>query len=227
MQLIVRDPSALIKLDKEVIHVGESITFGSEIYYGESKNIMYTWDIQDEDRNRELKSANGTTITHTFDTTGTYLVTLQAKSPNNSIDTDSRIIRVESRPPVVALDPPKSLNQAFPNTFVFSAEKSYNPDTNSRKNLTYEWSINGKRVQLENTTSNGARGEFTFDTVGENTVSVTVSNNEGKVATADQTFHVKSILSASINTSTHVARVGDPVDFTAHSPSAEVFTWNM
>lgn len=188
---------------------------------------MYTWEIQDDNQKKQVKSANGNTLTHTFDATGHYLVTLHARSPNGSMDADSRRITIESREPVVALDPPRPINAELPNTFIFDASKSYNPDSNSRNNLTYIWRVNGQRVELQNSSNGGARGELTFDSIGKNTVSVTVSNDAGKVATAEQHFEVKSILSASMKISPQVAQVGNTIRFIADAPYADFFTWNM
>lgn len=226
-QLIVRDPSAVIKIDKDTAHVGESLTFSAESHYGESKNTTYTWEVQDDAGNRTIKSANGTTLTHEFDATGTYLVTLRARSANGTIDADSKRISIEAREPIVALDQPKIVSSELPNTFVFDAGKSYDPDTNSRTGLIYTWRVNNQRVELNNPTNNGARGELTFDSLGENTVSVTVTNPSGKVATAEQTFRVTSLLSAEIRISPQVTQVGQPVNFIANAPYADFFTWNM
>ena len=149
-QLIVRDPAAVIETGNLTTHVGEAMTFTAKSYFENQKNVEYIWQIQDQDGKRTAKSSNGLTINHTFDTIGSYIVTLTAKNPNGSTDSDSKVVRVESREPIVNLDVPKSLNEENPNTFVFDASRSYDPDTNSRENLSYTWRLNGTKVNLEN-----------------------------------------------------------------------------
>lgn len=151
-QLIVRDPAAVIDASKTNAPIGEAITFTAKSYLDNAKNIEYIWQIQDQDGKKNTVSSKGLTITHTFDTIGSYIVTLTAKNPNGSTDTDSKIITIESREPVVNLDTPKILNEENPNIFVFDASRSYDPDTNSRTNLSYTWRLNGTKVNLDNPT---------------------------------------------------------------------------
>ena len=86
---------------------------------------------------------------YTFKDIGSYTVTLTAKSPNGEIDSDSKTITIESREPIATLDAPKSLNSEQPNTFIFDASRSYDPDTNSRQGLTYTWRLNGELIKLD------------------------------------------------------------------------------
>lgn len=64
---------------------------------------------------------------------------------------------VESREPIVNLETPTPLSKERPNTIVFNASKSYDPDTKSDNGLIYSWSIDDKKVDLSNQTENGAK----------------------------------------------------------------------
>lgn len=126
-------------------------------FFSDNKNVEYSWQIQDESGNKVVKTGEGTSFRHKFDVVGSYIVTLTSKSPNGNVDTDSKIITIESREPVVTIDTPRPIKTEKPNTIVFDATKSYDPDTNSRKNLSYTWKIDGEKVTLDNIENEGAK----------------------------------------------------------------------
>lgn len=139
---------------------------------------------------------------------------------------------IESRDPIATLESVKSINSERPNTFIFDASRSHDPDTNSRQGLIYTWRINGELVTLtplegDTDTQNNSRGTITFDKTGENTVSVSVANKYGKIGTAEQKFTVNSILSGNMIVTPQVVKVGDPVSLIAQSPNAQFFSWNL
>ncbi len=127
------------------------------------------------------------------------------------MDSDSKTISIESREPVVSIDAPKPIKSERPNTIVFDASKSYDPDSNSRKNLTYTWKIDGEKVILDNQENDGAKGTFTFDTKGNHKVSVTVANVYGKITTTESQFDVTSTLSIGMITTPKVVKINEPV----------------
>ena len=101
-------------------------------------------------------------MTYKFPKIGQYIITLQARNANGTIDQDSKTITIESREPVVNLDSPKPINAQKPNTIVFDASRSYDPDTKSAKNLSYTWVIDGEKTDLDNGGKEGAIGTYTF-----------------------------------------------------------------
>lgn len=129
------------------------------------------------------------------------------------------------------LDAPRSISPERPNTFIFDASRSFDPDTNSRQGLTYTWRINGEVVTLDElpnaSDKSNNKGTYTFDAVGENIVSVTIANKYGKIATAEQKFSVNSILAGNLLVTPQVVKVNDPISFIAQSPNARFFTWNL
>ncbi len=126
-------------------------------YFSDNKNVEYSWQIQDDNGNRLVKSGEGSSFKYKFDKVGTYIVTLTTKSANGKVDSDSKTISIESREPVVSIDAPKPIKTERPNTIVFDASKSYDPDSNSRKNLSYTWKIDGEKVTLDNQENDGAK----------------------------------------------------------------------
>lgn len=233
--LRIVDPAATIKTTKTTAHAGETLSFSAETFFGNVKNVEYIWTVQNnETGKRDTQSAekNGSGFSYTFKEIGSYTITLTAKSPNGDIDTDSKTITVESRDPIATLDAPKQLNAEKPNTFIFDASRSYDPDTNTRQGLTYTWRLNGELVTLDeldgtNADDRGSRGTLTFDTLGENTISVTVANAHGKIATAEQKFKVTSVLSGNLIITPQVTQVGKEITFIAQSKNAQFYTWNL
>jgi PKD repeat protein len=157
IQLLVMDPSATIKLDKNTGNIGEEISMSAISYFSDTKNVEYSWQIQDENGNKVVKVGQGANFKHKFDSVGSYIVSLASKSPNGGVDSDSKVITIESREPVVSVDSPRPLRSDKPNTIVFDASKSYDPDSNSKKNLSYIWKIDGEKVILDNVENNGAK----------------------------------------------------------------------
>lgn len=229
IELIIIDPAATIKVEKNSTHVGEVMSFTAETALGDLRNVEYLWTIQDENGKRNTKSSNGLSFSHTFTEIGSYIVTLTAKSPNGGVDTDSKIITVESRDPIAVLDTPSAKNSEKPNVFTFDASRSYDADTNTRDGLTYSWRLNNQPITLDPIagTENGSKGTLTFENTGENTISVTVANKYGKIATAEQKFNVLSTLAGNLIVTPQVSKVNDPINFIAQSKNAQFFTWNM
>lgn len=152
---------------------------------------------------------------------------MRTQSPNGSEDTDTKILNIESRNPVASLNFPTQISSEKPNTFVFNAEKSHDPDSNSRQDLQYTWRINGEKIELNNPSPSGDKGTYTFDATGEYTASVTVVNKYGKIAEAEQKFSVSSTLAGELSIQPQVTQVGKKVTFTAESQNAKFFSWNF
>ena len=47
MQLLMRDPAAVISLEKETAFIGEEIPMSAKSYLANMTNIEYNWEIQD------------------------------------------------------------------------------------------------------------------------------------------------------------------------------------
>jgi hypothetical protein len=59
LQLLVRDPSATIKLDQETGFIDEDISMSATSYLTDTKNVEYTWRIQNADTNNSKIAATG------------------------------------------------------------------------------------------------------------------------------------------------------------------------
>lgn len=227
IQLLVRDPAAIIKIDKDTGHIGEEIGMSAVSYFSDSKNTEYSWQIQDENGNKAIKAGEWSTFKYKFTTVWSYIISLTAKSPNGGIDTDSKIITIESREPIITIDNVWPINSEKPNTIIFDATKSYDPDSNSRKDLTYEWRIDDEKVTLDNIENNWARWTYTFSNKWNHKVSLRVTNTYGKISTLEKQFDVTSILAVNIIVTPKVGKRDIPVTIIGQSANAEYFEWNM
>lgn len=228
IQLLIRDPAAVISLDKEVGYIWEDINMSAKSYLTNATNVEYTWEIQDINMWKKVISSKiGSTFNYKFKEVWQYLITLTTRNPNGNTDSDSRILVIEARAPIINLDAPKPLNTEKPNTFIFDASRSFDADTNNNKWLKYEWTIDGEKVSLNDLGKDGALWHYTFKEKGTHTVSLTVSNGNGKVSTVDKTFEVTSTLTVGVNISPRATAIGTKVGFQARAPEARFYEWDM
>jgi len=59
LQILVRDPAATIKLDQETGHIDEDISMSATSYLTDTKNVEYSWRIQNADTNNAKVVATG------------------------------------------------------------------------------------------------------------------------------------------------------------------------
>lgn len=228
LQLLVRDPAAVISLDRETAFIGEEIPMSAKSYLANMTNVEYNWEIQDiESWKKTVATKKWSNFNYKFTKVWQYIVSLTTRSPNGSVDTDSRIITIESRPPIINLDSPRQISTEKPNTLLFDASRSYDPDTNNGKWLMYEWLIDGEKVELNDIQKEGAIGSYTFSEKWSHTVSLTITNAFGKVSTVDKTFNVTSTLTIWVNITPRAAPIGSMISFQARSPQARFYEWNL
>lgn len=55
IQLLVRDPAAIIKLDSDTGKIGEDISMSATSYFADTKNVEYSWQIQDDNGKKIVK----------------------------------------------------------------------------------------------------------------------------------------------------------------------------
>ncbi len=122
----------------------------------------------------------------------------------------------------------RTLNSETPNTLLFDATKSYDPDSLEGADLTYAWIIDSVRSDLASPTRNGAMGRYTFDTIGSHHITLEVSNKEGKTIISNKDVNIDSLLSIPIFTiSPKIAQAGTPISITAESKEAQTFEWQF
>ncbi|EKD30196.1 MAG: WD-40 repeat protein, partial [uncultured bacterium (gcode 4)] len=133
---------------------------------------------------------------------------------------------IEGRDPVAFFDF-KSANAETPNTILFDATKSYDPDNLDASNLSFAWIIDGDRVNLSSPARGGSIGKFTFNTVGTHHVTLEVTNKEGKMISYNKDITIDSLLSVKLITSPKISTIGSPVTLIADAREAQAFEWQF
>ncbi len=226
LTLLVVDPTSVIQIEKDHGFIGETFRFSALSYFSQGSNIVYRWEILDQSNNSKILSSDGNSTSFVFQKVGRYTVTLHAKNPNGKEDIDSREISIESKDPVPNLEVTNK-NGETPNLYVFDASRSFDADTSKSTGLTYTWRVDGSVVDLENSQKNGAIGTYTFTSLGEHAVNLTIANAFGKVTTTEIKVVVTSLLSVHLDIDPMVARIGDVINLSADSPNAYFYEWSF
>ncbi len=93
--------------------------------------------------------------------------------------------------------------------------------------LQFNWTIDGERVELDNSARNGAIGFYTFSTKGNHTIVLDLTNEQGKTTQAKKEFRVESLLSVKLIPTPKIGQLGNPVALVAESKEATVFEWDF
>ncbi|MCP4523723.1 MAG: PKD domain-containing protein, partial [Candidatus Gracilibacteria bacterium] len=222
----VHDPIATITASQEKGFLGDKFTFSAKPT-GSDQDLSYSWSIVDIERDKTVFTKAGSSFTYSFLNKGKYNVKLRVTTASGDIDDrDSQIIYIDSRAPVADFSTtiPKKHE---PNTIQFDASKSYDLDGVDDGKLSYEWIISGVIVDLDNANENGSIGTYTFDSVGEKSVTLRVTDPEGIFNLHTDKVKVKSTLSVNYAAYPRVAQRNTNIRFIADSQEAKVFLWDF
>jgi PKD repeat protein len=139
---------------------------------------------------------------------------------------DTAIVTIESRDPVASFKSVVS-SPELPNTYSLDATTSYDPDAMDASGLNFDWTIDGQRIELENSSRNGAVGKYTFNTIGTHNVTLDVTNADGKISSDKRAIIVDSLLSVRLRIVQRIVQIANPVTLIAESPEAKTFEWNF
>ncbi|WP_158598844.1 MULTISPECIES: PKD domain-containing protein [unclassified Halorubrum] len=162
----------------------------------------YDWTVP----NSGTRTTDGSNATVRFPDDGTYMVTLTTTDGVGATDTVSTNVTVTNRPPVVDATTNES-TPAVNAPVVFKAGNSVDPDGNIER---YEWDLDGDSTYERS----GRTIETTFDTPGEQPVTVRATDDDGGTNETTVTVDVNAPPTASLET-TAPAFTGDNVTFTA------------
>lgn len=144
--LDVRNVAARIQVKpNENIFIEKPIIIDGTLSSSSSGKIKgYEWKIEKTSKGSKTGldlgvNANKASFTYQFQEPGKYEINLKVTSDLETVEADPYIISVESKKPV-ALFEYKTKDSAKPNTYSFSASKSFDPD-GSTKNFEYKWTI--------------------------------------------------------------------------------------
>ncbi len=182
----------------------------------------FKWEIRSADGQLVADSEESLLI-HRFNRPGDYQLSLVVTDITGSKDQSIKRLKIESRNPIARFNHsiPK---RNHPNQVQFSAINSYDPDEGDQ--LTYSWDFDGDG-KFEITKGSESSPSYEYSKVGENRVILQVEDAFGKRSSIERKVSIKSILSADIETSKKVVRVGDPITFKVKNSNAVSYLWEF
>ncbi len=131
--------------------------------------VSYSWNFGDGG------TASGEKVTHMFNQTGNYIVTLTVEDDSGNKGFAIVVIQVREKPTIINMLPIAiaRANHYFgiaPFTAQFNASQSFDPDGEI---TSYEWDFNGIA------TASGVEATYTFREAGNYIVTLTITDNNG------------------------------------------------
>ncbi|MDD3646768.1 MAG: PKD domain-containing protein [Candidatus Gracilibacteria bacterium] len=222
----IHEPIASIEISPKEGYIGDKFTFTAKTA-GKDENLTYYWEVIDVVKDKIIFQKQAKLFTYTFTSKGHFNVRLQTSSINsNDYDVDTAIIYINSRAPVANFKYSIPKNNK-PNRVLLDATDTYDPDYTDDGQLKYSWVIDGNRVELEDPNSNGSLGYYTFDSIGDHSVVLEVTDPENIQGIIDKKVNVRSILAVDFTALPRSVQRGNSVKFSADSPRAVVYEWDF
>lgn len=221
--LKVGDPIASISVSNYKPNKGEVVVF--EAKKATQEGVIYSWEVRKFGVEKPIFSVTSPRMEYAFKDIGRFSVSL-VSNKDQVRDKETVEINIESRPPVVRFLA-EMRGPETPNTYVFDGTSTYDPDFPDNQLLKYEWFVNDKLVQLEDTNTNNNRGSYTFTDVGSYQVELHVTDGEGKSASFKKTIVIKSLLSIQLNIRPQVVKRGDRMVISAIAPETDIYEWTI
>jgi len=201
--------------------VGETVTFNASSSYDPDGSIIsYQWDFGDGN----VTTIASPIVTHIYTTFGNYTVTLTVTDNDGDMDTSTKIVTVRDYPTAAFTYSP-----SFPivgETVTFNASSSA---PNGGVISSYLWDF-GDGTPSVNT--NNSIATHVYSTLGNYTVTLTVTDSEGLSDTATDMVRLRDYPYATFTFSPDYPIEGETVTFDASStiPNGGVITsyqWNF
>lgn len=184
-------PEADIPESKQTL---EELTIdASETVDPTETNLTYTWEIVDETGERTIDATSEQPILNvSFEDSGHYTLELKVTDEFGAVNSITEEFKIKNRPPVaIANVSEKMMPTDAPvadDPIVLTGEDSFDPDG---KITQYEWMIGEKSLD-------GQTVNTTLD-AGEQSVSLTVTDDDGATNTTNLTVDVRERPTANIN----------------------------
>lgn len=224
-KVLIHKPVASITVPSEEGFIWDKFTFKAKPA-ATNRDLSYQWEIIDIDNDKVILSKEGSTVTQTFTQKWKYNVKLHVIEPSGDDDLDSKIIYINSRSPVADFTY-KAPKAHQPSTIQLDGTRSHDPDYTDDGKLNYSWIIDGEKVNLQDANSNGSIGYYTFDSIGDHSVTLEVTDPDGISHAKTQKVNVKSVLDVDFTAYPRVIQREQFVRFVGESKNAEFFEWDF
>ncbi len=160
-------PTAVAKADETTVEIGETVRFDASNSTDNMGIKSYSWELSNG------TTVYGETITHSYDSPGEYTVTLTVTDEAGNKDTDTLTVTVEDRTePTAVISADKTKIEVDENISLDAFNSTDNVGI-----VSYEWDLdNGE-------TKTGKRLNYSYDSAGKYTVTLTVTDEAGNTAT--------------------------------------------
>jgi len=193
-----RGPVALFTYSPDTVYTGEAVIFdASNSYDSDGIIISYFWDFGDG------TSDTGVTTSHSYADNGIYTITLTVTDDDGTARSTDAIETVLNRPPVASFTESATI-VSIGEFITFDASGSLDPDGSI---VSYFWEFG------DNTNATGVVVSHAYAESGTYGVRLTVTDNDGAVASA---MAVKTVLGG-LSASSFTGATSDTSDITIRS----------
>lgn len=221
----IHKPVATIKSSLDQWFIWDKFTFTANPSVFE-KDLTYNWEIVDIDKNETILQKTWNAFPYVFTRKWKFNIKLKVMDPSGETDNDNMIIYINSRAPVAefSYSIPKSNK---PNRILFDATKSYDQDYTDDWKLEYSWLIDWQKIDLESPNYNWSLWYYTFDSIGDHSVVLEVTDPDSIKSQKNSKVNVSSILSVEFNAYPLVIQRNGYIKFLATSQNARFFKWDF
>jgi PKD repeat protein len=197
---------------------GQSIVLDGSGSSYDAGTLSYTWNFGDG------QSGSGQSPSHTYAHSGEYTARLTVEDRVGRSGTTSRSVQVSNNPPSARFAVPSAAYRVAGKSIRFDAAGSGDVDGSI---VSYRWSFD------DGTTAQGLTSLHTFAAPGRHSVELTVTDNEGAVATQTQQVEigVDPPLSVSITSDTPRRALGTELQFVGTASDANgtiaAYAWDF
>lgn len=225
LRINIHDPIATINSNKDDWFIGDTFNFSTRSSIAD-KNLTFTWRIIDILWDKEIYTTNSKSFKYEFQNKWRYNVQLNVKDVTWRNDVDTKIIYINSRPPIADFTftiPDRSK----PNRVLLNGSKSYDLDVSDKWKLRYAWIIEWERVVIDNIDEVWAIWYYTFTSIWEKDVVLEVTDTDNLKWTVTKKVKIDSILSVDFTALPRIITRWDKINFSAISPEARYFEWDF
>lgn len=196
-------PNAVFTFEPEQPTVGDEVTFDASASTDPNEDIeSYQWDFGDGE------TATGVTATHVFEEFGTQSVILTVTDSTQSTDTFTQEVDVNAEPEANFEIEPDTLT--VNEVVTLDAGPTVDPDNDVEE---YEWNLG------EGSIASGETLQFQYNSIGEYTIELTVTDSVGNTDSVSRTVTVTAPPEPEFNIQPSSPVEGDTVTFDASASS--------
>lgn len=224
--IYINHPAASIQSSKDEWFIWDQFTFSSKWYKRGQDTINYAWEIVDIQNDTIIHTKNSTLFNYTFTKKWDYNVILEVTMPSGEIDRDSKVITIGSRAPDAQYT--SSIPYSHQPSYVFlDASKSFDPDISDDGKLSFTWLVDWERVALEEANENGSVWYYRFDSIGDHSIGLEVTDPDGMSDIKTGSVTIKSLLDVDFTSFPTAIQRDGTIKFTASSLNAKFYEWNF